>query len=227
MDLVYAKNYKHLSEMMEQREDGVAWTCGVPYVEDRQVSGQQLVSVPLFRGEPIYHSIVLTKKERSESKLADFKGKVLAYSDRRSNSGFISPAYALKKEGINLQDHFSILINAHDHTGSIEALLGGLAQVAAVDEYIWVEYKRANPDAGKRLKEIARMGPFPFTPIVAGKGVNQEVVNNLQQALTDMVQDQEGKGILNDLHLNGFVVKSPSFYQPIEEMLNYIKTVSK
>lgn len=89
--LVYVNSYTDLSIALRANPNAIAWTCGVPYVQDHKSGGQQLVAVPLFNGEPTYHSLILTSSGRTEKTLVDFKGAVLAYSDPRSNSGFISP----------------------------------------------------------------------------------------------------------------------------------------
>ena len=227
MYLVYAESYQALSDILENNTSAVAWTCGVPYVEDSEAFGQQLISVPLFRGKPVYHSVIITRTERAEKNLAEFSGGVFAYSDPRSNSGFIVPVYSLKREGIDINKHFRLLVNAHDHVGSIQAVMGGFADVAAVDEYIWVEYKEVNPEAKNKLREVENIGPFPFTPIVGGKDVNLQVIEKLQNTLISMHRNRKGQKMLEDLGLDGFIVKPPSFYQPIKEMLEYVRATKK
>jgi len=226
MRVVYVNEYSELSRTLKNNPDAVGWTCGAPYVQDSDSTGQQLVSVPLFNNKPTYHSLILSRRNRPEKELADFKGGILAYSDARSNSGFLSPKYALHKKGIDMNKHFRLLLNAGNHEGSIEALISGLADVAAIDEYVWLAYLRKNPGANKILHELERMGPFPFTPIVSGNKVNTETVSKLSSALLNMSNDEEGKKLLSEFYFDGFVNKKPEFYQPIKEMLSVVDIVS-
>lgn len=219
MKPVFVNSYRELSRLLRERPDAIAWTCAVPFVEDHKAYGQQLVGVPLFNGQPLYHSLVLARRGSPETRLADFKDKVLAYSDPRSNSGFVAPAYTLRQQGIDITEHFRLLINTGSHERSIEALLSGLADVAAVDEYIWVEYQRTHPKAANVLHELERMGPFPFTPIVAGPKVRQVDIEGLQNALTNLTETPDGRSLLDWFGLDGFVRKTPAFYDPIEKML--------
>ncbi len=219
MKLVFAASYAELSDVLKRQPDAIGWTCGAPFVEDHQSYGQQLIVVPLFQGEPHYSSVVLTRRTGNERTLSDFKGKVLAYSDPRSNSGYFVPAYALREKGININEYFRLLINAGNHERSIEAVLGGLADVAAVDEYVWVEYLKYHPEAGKALREVERFGPFPFTPIVAGPAVKQADIENIRRALVSLSSVPEGKSILASFGLDGFVEKPVAFYAPIESIL--------
>ena len=222
LQVAYVNKYADLSRALRRNPEAVGWTCGSPYVQDSTSDGQQLVAVPLFNKKPVYHSLVLTRTDRSEKTLADFKGGVLAYSDPRSNSGFLSPKYALHKQGIDIDNHFRLLLNTHSHEGSITALINKLADVAAVDEYVWQAYLKKHPEAGKLLHEIERMGPYPFTPIVAGNEVSANDIHKLSSTLINMRDDAEGQKLLAEFYLDGFVEKTPDFYQPIKNMLEEV-----
>ncbi|GAV20029.1 phosphonate transport system substrate-binding protein [Mariprofundus micogutta] len=223
LEPAYTESYQALSDALKKHRNDMAWTCGVPFVEDHARDGQQLVAVPLFRGEATYYSVTVTRAGRAEKKLGDFKAGVLAYSDPRSNSGFVAPAFALQQQGLDINKHFRLLLHTGLHEGSINAVLNGLADVANVDEYILVEYLKSHPQDSDKLVVLERFGPFPFTPIVAGSKTPEDVIKRLQQALVSMHEDAEGKRILDLLGLDGFVIKPTSFYQPVASMLESLK----
>ncbi len=222
LQVVYVNKYSELSRVLRENPEAIGWTCGAPYVQDSETSGQQLVAVPLLNKKPTYHSLILTRTGRSEKTLADFKGGVLAYSDPRSNSGFLSPKYALHKQGIDIGKHFRLLLNTGNHESSINALLNSLADVAAVDEYVWLTYLKKHPEANKAVHEIERMGPFPFTPIVAGNEISADNISKLSSTLLNMNDDAEGRKLLSEFYLDGFVEKEPAFYQPVKNMLEEV-----
>ena len=219
----YKDSYQGITDYLQEHKQYLAWTCGAPFVQDHQRYGQQLIAIPLFKGSPTYHSLVISKQGRVEKALLDFKGKTFAYSDDRSNSGFVVPSYALKQHGIDIHQYFRLLLHTGSHQASIDAVLNDLVDVANVDEYILVEYLKSHPEDKGKLAILERFGPFPFTPIVAGRGTPPDVVKRLQQALLSMSNDKEGKQILDKLGLDGFVVKPVSFYQPIADMLKELK----
>jgi len=216
---VFASSYQDLSNTLRDNPDAIGWTCGAPYVQDHALDKQQLLSVPLLNGKPLYYSVIVTRKGRPEKSLADFSQQILAYSDPRSNSGFVAPAYLLKKQGIDIETHFRLLLNAGNHERSIAALLNGLADVAAIDEYVWVEYLRKFPQTEQSLHIIDRIGPFPFTPIVAGRSVPRDTIDKLNLALTSMSADKKGRKLLDEFGLDGFVNKQNNFYDGIKAML--------
>ncbi len=215
----FVDSYDALSAALRKDPDALGWTCGAPYVEDRVKDGQQLVGIPLLRGQPRYHSLIISRRERPEKTLLAFRGQVFAYSDGRSNSGYVAPAYRLKQAGFEIQNYFRLLLHAGNHERSIEAVASGLADVAAVDEYVWREYLRMHPQTRRQLHEIERLGPFPFTPIVAGKAVDQGTIKRLQQTLTTLDQRPAGKELLEDFGLDGFTARDDDFYRPIEDMM--------
>lgn len=222
LQVQFAKSYSALSDGLRNDPYAIGWTCGAPFVEDHIRDGQQLIGVPLFRGQPTYHSLIITRQGRPEKSLLDFKGQVLAYSDSRSNSGYIVPAYELSLAGFSIEHYFRLLLHAGNHERSIEALMNGLADVAAIDEYVWVEYLKVHPAAATTLHEIARLGPFPFTPIVAGQAVSGERIAQLQQALLSLSSRPAGQQLLQSFGLDGFSKQTADFYLPIEKMLRQL-----
>lgn len=218
----FVDSYDNLSIFLKTNKNALAWTCGAPYVKDSIKDAQQLIAVPLFKNKPLYRSFLITKKGRSEKSLLDFAGQVFAYSDSYSNSGMIAPSYQLKKEGIDINEYFRLMMLAGNHEQSIESVLVGLADVAAVDEYIWVEYSKVNPDVLEKLTVLNKFGPFPFTPIVAGNNVSKNNIKILQEVFVNMSNTTEGKELLHSMGLDGFVIKQPDFFEPIKKMIETI-----
>ena len=218
----YAESYQVLSEVLRRQRDALGLTCGAPFVQDHIADGQQLVAVPLFRGKPLYHSLVIARADAGADKkgLPDFGGGVFAFSDPRSNSGFVVPAYMLARRGVDIHRHFRFLLNTGLHENTIRAVADGLADVGNVDEYVWVEYRKKHPGIARRVRVVERFGPFPFTPVVAGAGVPPDVVARVRAALVGMSRDEQGRKILDSLGLDGFVVEPVSFYKPIADMLH-------
>jgi len=212
----YVSSYTRLSEVLRQNPDALGWTCGAPYVEDSLKDGQQLIALPLFNGTPTYSSFIVTRRSEKANRLSDFKNRVFAYSDLRSNSGYVAPATILKRDGFDIKNFFRVSISAGSHEKSIEAINRGLADVGAIDEYVWVEYTRKRPHLKEKLHVIERVGPFPFTPIVAGKDVNKKTVSILQKTLVGM-DKKELMTFKKEFSLDGFVVKDKAFFEPIKK----------
>ncbi|MDF1882992.1 PhnD/SsuA/transferrin family substrate-binding protein [Sulfurimonas sp. SAG-AH-194-C21] len=211
----YVRSYEHLSQVLQDNPDALAWTCGAPYVEDAIKDGQQLIAVPLYKGVPTYSSFIVSRKSDPGKSILDFKSKIFTYSDPRSNSGFVAPASELQKHGYKIGTFFSVEIYAGIHEKSIEAIYRGLADVAAIDEYVWIEYTKTHPHLKEQLHVIQKIGPYAFTPIVAGKDVDKKTIKKLQEALVGMSK-VELQTFKNDFNMDGFVIKDKTFFQSIK-----------
>ncbi len=212
----YVRSYARLSEILQANPKSLAWTCGAPFVEDSIKDGQQLIAIPLYENRATYRSFIVSRKEDAEKKLLDFKGKIFAYSDPRSNSGFVVPAAEIKKQGYDIKTFFSTNINTGLHEKSIEAVYRGVADVAAIDEYVWVEYTKKHPKFQKELHVIEKIGPYAFTPIVAGKEVSKETIKKIQEVLIGMNKEELAR-FKKDFNMDGFVLKDKSFYESIKK----------
>lgn len=214
----FVDSYDRLSKLLRDNPDALGWTCGFPFVEDSDKDQQQLVAVPLYKGKPLYKSLIVSRKTSPGKSLADFKGKIFVYSDPRSNSGYLAPSYLLSQQGTTIDEFFRLKIRAGSHEKSIEAIYRGLADVGAIDQYIWDIYTQKRPELLEKLHVIQESGPYPFTPIVAGKNVASDTLKKIRRALTEM-ETEELNQFKADFKMDGFVVKEKTFYQPIKDMI--------
>ncbi len=214
----FVESYSRLSQILRDNPDSLAWTCGAPYVEDSLKDKQQLIAVPLFNEQPTYSSLIVSRKSAPGKKLTDFENKVFVYSDPRSNSGFVAPSMLLKEQGKDMNTFFRVKVKAGSHEKSIEAIYRGLADIGAIDEYIWQTYTASRPRLTDKLHVLEKAGPYPFTPIVAGSEVSTTTISKVQNALTQM-NATELNQFQRDFQMDGFVIKAPEFYQPIKEMM--------
>lgn len=217
---VFVADYSKLSAMLSEQPNTMAWTCGLPYVQDQQRYGQQLVSVPVIDGSAYYYSVVIARKQEKSKNLLDFENRIFAYSDPRSHSGVLVPMHVLKNAGVEMDKHFRLLLHTGNHESSIEAVINNLADVAVVNEYVWRGYRKNFPDKAAMINVLEQYGPYPFTPLVASSKLDKNVINHIQQILSEMSQKEDGIKILTEMGLQGFVVKPKEFYEPIRTMLS-------
>ncbi len=68
-------------------------------MKDRQKFGVELLVAPSVNGSPMYHSYVIVHNDSPIKAFPEFKGKVFAFTDPKSNTGKIYPTYLLKTMG--------------------------------------------------------------------------------------------------------------------------------
>ncbi len=221
---VQRRTYREIIDLLLEQKLEFAWICGYPYVRNR--ADLQLVAVPLSDGRPTYHSyLVVPASDRQTQSILDLRGKVFAFSDPDSNSGFLYPNYALLALQERPDRFFGKTFFTWSHRNTVEAIAAGLVQGGAVDSYVWDTMRRYKP-ATVGLTRVAATSPgFGHTPFVARRGVPARDWNALQSALVDMKGSAEGAALLARLNLDGFVPGSDGLYDGIARMMVAIKGV--
>jgi len=210
-------NYREVLDLIRGGKIDFAWICGYPYVRYRHEL--RLVAVPLWRGRPYYQSyLIVPADDRKTSSLAELRGKVFAYSDPDSNSGFLYPQYRLTIQGENPTSFFSRSFFTWAHRKVVEAVGVGLADGGAVDGYVWETLAEFHPALTNATRVIERSPDFAHTPFVARPDIAAAELEQFRATLFDMPADAEGAQLLRLLSLDGFVPGQPSLFDGIAHM---------
>ena len=218
VEFVQRRSYQEISELLLGGELDVAWTCGFPYAKYR--SKLQLVSVPLYRGKPLYRSYLITAADNTPIQgWQDLAGTVFAYSDPDSNSGHLYPLYRMNQLGIDPQQMFRRTFFAWEHRNVVEAVAAGLADAGAVDGYVWETLAVQHPELTDLTRVVSKSPEFGFPPIVARQSLPRSEFEAVRNVLGSMAGDPAGMALLEQLNLNGFSTQSPSLYDSIYAMM--------
>lgn len=205
-----------LTNLLAQRLE-FAWICGLPYVANR--AHLELTAAPLFQGKPLYRAyLIVPARDTGTNTLTDLRGRVFAYADPDSNSGFLVPRYELVRQGIDPDTFFRKTFFTSGHRNAIEAVSVGLAEGAYVDGYIWESMQRFNPEITRRTRVIVRSQEFGFPPLVAGPAAPAELNGRMRDVLLGMGSDPAAASLLDRLNLDGFAAGDPSDYREIGDM---------
>ncbi|MBI5108422.1 MAG: PhnD/SsuA/transferrin family substrate-binding protein [Rhodocyclales bacterium] len=217
-------SYREVMDLIRGGKLDFAWICGYPYVRYR--NELRLVAVPVWRGRPYYQSyLIVPADDRKTGSLAELRGKVFAYSDPDSNSGFLYPQFRLASLGENPATFFSRSFFTWAHRKVVEAVGVGLADGGAVDGYVWDTLAEFHPDLTKATRVIERSPDFGHTPFVARHDIPAAEMQQLRRALLDMPADPEGAQLLRLLSLDGFVAGQPALFDGIARMAKRVGKV--
>jgi len=223
VEFVRRRSYREIMDMLEAGSLDFAWICGFPYVQNRKPEFIKLISVPIYRGEPLYHSFIIVHKNSPYQSLDDLKGKVFAYSDPDSNSGYLYPQFLLAKKGIRKETFFRQTFFTFSHAETVEAVAEQFADGGAVDSYIWEYLKKFQPELAKKTRVINRSPVFGFPPLVSRIGVDLETVWQMEKVLKQMSQDPAGRKFLDGLKLDGFGEAKAGLFDNIRNMATKTK----
>jgi phosphonate transport system substrate-binding protein len=215
VQFVQRRTYREAMEMLETGEHDFSWICSFPYAKFRDSKIFGLMAVPVFEGEPLYRSYIVVQKDRSFRTIDDLEGRVFAYSDPDSNSGYIVPRQMLSDLGRNPDSFFRQTFFTYSHSETIEAVAERVADGAAVDSYVWEYLNRRQPQFTSKTKVIQRSETFGFPPLVYRTGVDAELRTRMTEALLTMDKDPEGRTLLAELMLDRFITAPSSLYNNV------------
>ncbi|MBS77557.1 PhnD/SsuA/transferrin family substrate-binding protein [Variovorax sp.] len=211
------ESYQEILDLLFSGQLEAAWICGYPYV--LQQTRLELLAVPIYEDKPLYRSYLIRPASKSNGieGWTDLKGRVLAYSDPLSNSGWLVPQAQLRAAGLLPRDLRRGFF-AHGHRNVAEAVAARLADAGCIDGYVWETMRRQKMTAAERTEVVWRSEPYGFPPLVVRKGALGELTQQLRLSLLAMSQDVEGQGLLQALNLDGFAQEPGGIFASIEKL---------
>jgi phosphonate transport system substrate-binding protein len=216
---VARESYQSILDLLFVDQLDVAWICGYPYV--RHQAQLRLLTVPLYRGAPRYQSYLIRTQGIDLRGWRDLRGRVLAYSDPLSNSGWLVAQRQLRLAGLGPRDLRRSFF-AHGHRNVAEAVATGLAQAGCIDGYVWETMQLQGLPSVARTEVIWRSTEFGFPPIVTRAGHPATESQALAMALMKMPDDPAGRDLLKALNLSGFASASSAMFDSIRELASQV-----
>ena len=170
---------------LDQPPAGILWLCGLDTVL-RQDDGRldsSIVAAPVFHGRigPVYDSVIVASERSSVSGVSGLEGTTLAINEPESWSGH----HALRAHLVSLglrRPIFERIVVSGSHEASIDALLDGVADCAAIDGTIWAA-RVARDARTAALRVIDRTEEWPAPPISLVGGLDAQLAEATREAL--------------------------------------------
>ncbi|MCG7872906.1 MAG: PhnD/SsuA/transferrin family substrate-binding protein [Candidatus Thiodiazotropha lotti] len=223
IEFVLRKSYREVMDLVTAGGIEFAWICGYPYVQKRTPESLELLTVPVYRGAPRYHSYIIVHHTSPYNSFTDLQDKIFAFSDPDSNSGFLYPLSLIAEQDEDAETFFRHTFFTFNHAETVQAVSEQVADGGAVDSYIWEYLAIFRPDITEQTRIIKKSPGFGFPPIVSRLGVDHTTVKLMKQTLENMDQDPSGKRLLARLKLDGFAHYSDSLFNGIRALANTTK----
>jgi phosphonate transport system substrate-binding protein len=218
VEFVLRRSYRDIMDLLERGEIEAAWVCGYPFVKQRTPEYLSLLVAPLYRGAPLYRSLLIVPSASSATEISDLRGKVFAYSDPDSNSGYLVPRATIAAAGFNPDQFFRLAFFTYSHAETVLAVSRSVADGGSVDSYVYYTLQKFEPATVSGTRVIAQSRQYGFPPIVVRNDLAPEIHDRLRAALIGMATDAQATPVLALLDLDGFTEVSPALYDPIREV---------
>jgi phosphonate transport system substrate-binding protein len=150
-----------------------------------------------------YRGLIFTNKESGVVRLEDLRGKILAFEDPGSTSGYFLPKLFLLKKGFSVMEKPGVdakvsaneigYIFAHSDKNMVNLVLKNKVAAGAFsnDDYAGLEDKSKTS-----ISILGESESMPRHLVSVRKDLPQPVVKQLKEILLNMHQDEEGQKIL-------------------------------
>lgn len=210
----------------------VAFICGLPAVRmldraDRpiRVVAAPIVGDPRSQGRPVYFSDVVVRRDRRFRRFADLRGAAWAYNVESSFSGWLLPRCHLVELG-ETEAFFGRVCFTGSHQASIDAVLAGTADAAAIDSHVLGVERRQRPQLADELRIIEALGPSTIPPVVVSTRLPPNLQAAVQDALCSLNHDAAARRLLAEGLIERFVAMDDRAYDDIRAKVGVVEGAS-
>ena len=221
-----SSDYDALGDWVREGVLDLAWFSPLAYVVAAERVPMQVLAIPRVKGHPSYRGLLLARKDRGIGDLGDLKGKVFAFVDPTSGSGYLYPRVLLQQRGFDPETFFGEVRFLGSHDRVIRAVLAGEVDGGA-------SYTDAWDGAAKvldlsPLQILAQTEEIPKDALAVRRETPPEAAELLRQALLDLTPtDPAAGGALRELGIDGFVPGEDRLYDVLRAAREAEKRMGK
>lgn len=214
-ELVATTDWAGVAVALANNQVDVAWMGPWGYVLANSESGSQAFATVKYNGQPIYHSIVVARRDtKIDTWPQDAKGLRMSFADAGSTSGWLIPTHWFKTNGIDPKTFFRYRDGA-THAAQVLAVINDQVDLATdFDRNLNVMIERGivNPEL---IKIVWKSDPLPNDPLVARAGLDPALVRKMQEIVLAIGEEQALT--LLPKNYTGFVPATHASYKLIED----------
>ncbi|HEV7922678.1 MAG TPA: PhnD/SsuA/transferrin family substrate-binding protein [Thermoanaerobaculia bacterium] len=187
----------------------VGFICSPSFRFLRGRSPVELLPLPVpldarAEGRPVYFADVVVHAASPVRRFEELRGAVWGYNDRNSKSGWFS---MLERTGG--ESFFNRMVHAGSHLRSLDLVLAGEIDAAAIDSNTLALRRRLDPALAGQMRVLESWGPFPIQPVIIRSAV--AVKERIREALLTMHQSHAAA--LAEFGWAGFAIGDEGAYR--------------
>jgi phosphonate transport system substrate-binding protein len=204
--VVVVRSMPELAELMKRGGADLMFDSPYPTLAVGQLSGSKVLLRSWKGGKASYRSLVLVRAESPVASAKDLRGKVIAFEDSYSTSGYFLPAAALQRYGLTLRelpdprarvgaDEVGYVFS-DSYANSLAWLLHGRTDAAGVGEH---DYERFLKRETAQMRIVLETPNVPRNLVSVRGDLAPALVARLRQLLVELERTPEGKALLESV----------------------------
>jgi len=188
-------DYAGVLAALETGQVDVAYLSPFPYALASSRMKLHPLAMPHVFDKLTYRGIVFVRADSPIRSLQDLRGRVVAFGDEASTTGYLLPRALLERSGIPLSA-LKRWYNAGDANVVVKAVENGSADAGCAYEAVFQVAYRDSPEKAKAMRVVAHTDEIP-NGIYVGRGtLPPDEVARLRKAFLDMNTDPEGRAAM-------------------------------
>lgn len=200
-----AANINEMSTMLKYGETDLYIDSSVTALLINKLSGSKFMLRRWKKGRARYRSVIFVLGDSDIFSLAELRGKIIAFEEPFSTSGFMLPALAANSEGLELISVSSIhamppadragYVMAFDNETQTTWVERGRVQAAAMAEDDFNDFAKT------ALKPLRALHVSPFVPyhvVTHRPGLEAPLVERIKTVLKSAHETEHGRQVLTD-----------------------------
>jgi phosphonate transport system substrate-binding protein len=220
---LYRLTYSETNDLVRYKRCDIAVVCTYPFIRGEKEFGMQALVVPRIRGETTYQSFIVVPPSSSARSILDLRGKRFASADIISTTGWLFPAMLLMDAGESPAHFFGEQIITGSHDRSIQAVIDGFVDGAAVHGIVYDQMAAEDPSINQKVKILIKSPPFGIPPVVAHPDMDPGLRKAVLAVLLDMHNNPKGKLILEKLQIEKFVVPEKGLFDNLRQAIKRLE----
>lgn len=171
-------------------------------------------------GSSVYHTQFNVRCDGPIQSFEDFPGASIAFVDPGSASGYQFPYVFLKNDhGIDANTDMSTVF-AGSHDAAALAVYNGDVEIATSFNDVREDLLEDYPDVMEQVCVMGRTGDIPNDGQVVRAGLSDDLTQQIQQALIEIGETEEGGAIINELfNATGFDPVTSEAFDPVRDVM--------
>jgi phosphonate transport system substrate-binding protein len=204
--VVVVGSVRELAELMKAGGADLMFDSPYPALAVSELSGSKVLLRSWKGGKPSYRSLIVVRSDSPITSAKDLRGKVIAFEDSYSTSGYFLPAASLQRLGMTLRalpdPRASVkageigYVFSEGYANSLTWLLHGRTDAAGVGEH---DYDRFLTRETERLRIVLETPHVPRNLVGVRGDLDPALVARIRDLLVGLEHTQEGKVLLDSL----------------------------
>lgn len=231
--VVIARNIEEMGDWLKRSEVDIYFDSAFPALVTQEKSGSEFLLRRSKEGVSSYWSTYVALADSGIDSVEDFLGKIIAFEEPHSTSGFILPAGSLVQRGFTLQKmerpDSTVAPNevgyffSRDEENTIELVLRGRVAAGGISNQ---DYQELPPELMQRLVIFDQTVTVPRQIVSVRPGLEPALKRRVRELLLGLKDSEEGRALLELMKESAFDPLPSGTDAALAELKELIRLVS-